>query len=447
MANQPRSKSGLFAWGVTGAGFISQVMCIFALNAVGMTIAYFSPDFGVDVTEAAIISSVYGVTYGGFGMVWGACADRIGTRRTLAICGMGSSTMLLCFGLFSNSLPIAVAIYGIAGAFTAGLGTSLMPKLVSAWFASSWIGKALIVVSIGGTLAGVVIGILAPQLILGFGWRGCFIGIGLIGYALTLILSLLAKDSPKKYGLKPFGLKNDEHWEPTIELGGKGTLAKVREVLKMPVTWKMGIIMILIQACIYTNTTFLVTTMMTAGYTLVLAGLISSTHRISQTVGSIFWPPLTDVFARRNILALLGILSGISFVLLFCFMQDVKTAVFGTTTGFIFIAFLGFNKAFIPVYESQITELYPPEVLGTGSGTIVTISLVGRFFGPLIASQIIALTGNYESIWLFNAFCVVLMAALTLIWIPKTGGRKYGNPFKAIVRTVEKDTITAEESN
>lgn len=435
------SKNALCAWGMAGSGFLAQIICIFTLNSVGMTIAYFSPDFGVSVTDAAIVSSVYGITYGGFGMIWGACSDRIGTRKTLVICGCGSAVFMMSFGLFANSLPVAVFLYACAGAFTAGLGTSLMPKLVSSWFASRWVGKALVVVSVGGTIAGVVIGVLAPQLILGFGWRGCFVGISLIGLCVTAAIGLLAKDAPKKYGQHPFGLADGEDIELSrmdehAELQRESMGAKVIRVLKMPVTWKMGIIMILIQACIYTNTTFMVTTMTAAGYTLVAAGLISSTHRTAQTAGSIVWSPLTDIFARKYILALLGFLCAVTFVALFALLEDVETAVFGAATGFVLIAFLGFNKAFIPVYESQITELYPPEILGTGSGLIVTISLVGRFFGPFIAGGIIDATGSYNSIWLFNAACVLLMAVLVLVWIPKTGGKKYGNPFVAIKKAL-----------
>ena len=427
------AKNAINAWSVAGAGFLTQVICIFTLNAVGMTISYFAPDFGVSVTEAAIISSVYGITYGGFGMIWGVCADKIGVRKTLVICGCGSALFMLLFGLFADNLPKAVVLYACAGAFTAGLGTSLMPKLISSWFASRWIGKALIVVSIGGTIAGVIIGILAPQLILNFSWRGCFIGIAIIGFCITSLIALLSKSNPAQYGQQPFGSSQSitfgANTHRNNEASQEGTLAKIKRVLRMPITWKMGIIMILIQACIYTNTTFLVTTMTAAGYTLVLAGLISSTHRMSQTAGSVFWSPLTDVFARKYILALLGFLCTAAFTALFFLMNDVETAVFGMATGFVLIAFLGFNKAFIPVYESQITELYPPEILGTGSGIIVSLSLIGRFFGPLIAAEIANLTGTYNSIWLFNAFCVCTMALLVLLWIPKTGGSKYGNPF------------------
>ena len=97
------AKNAINAWSVAGAGFLTQVICIFTLNAVGMTISYFAPDFGVSVTEAAIISSVYGITYGGFGMIWGVCADKIGVRKTLVICGCGSALFMPA----SSHRPIA----------------------------------------------------------------------------------------------------------------------------------------------------------------------------------------------------------------------------------------------------------------------------------------------------------------------------------------------------
>lgn len=424
---------GFTAWGVAGSGFVSQFSVFFVLNIVGMTIAYFAPDFGVTVTEAAIVSSAYGVTYGSFGVVWGFVGDKIGLRKTLPICGIGAATFLLLFGLVADSLVMGVILYACAGIFAAGMGTSLMPKLVSSWFAFRWVGKALVLVSVGGTLGGVAIGVIGPWLITNFGWRGCFIGIAIAVYIFSTILAIFVKDYPAKYGLKPFGLADNEEVQEPPKIKAKESGKAFLRVLRMPVTWKMGVIMILIQACIYTNTTFMVSTMTAAGYSIALAGLIFSTHRLSQTLGNVVWSPVSDIFARKYVLAFLGFVTAVIFVMLNVCLVDVDTAVFGVATGFVLIALLGFFKVFVPLYEAQITELYPPDILGTGSGAIVSISMIGRFFGPLIAAQIIDFTGAFNSIWLYNAVCVVLMAVLVLAWIPKTGGKKYGNPYVPII--------------
>lgn len=423
-----------YPWGIAGSGFLCQFMAVFSLNIVGLTITYLASDFNVSVTDVAILSSVFSIAYSLSGIIWGYLADKIGLRLTLTICGLGNSAMLIVFGLLVSTLFGAVVIYGFVGLFAAGLATSLMPKLVSAWFSSSWTGKAFIVVSMGGTIAGVVIGVLVPWIILSVGWRGVFISIGILGLCFTAIVFTIVRDRPELIGTNPYGSQSDEvHSHSPIvqkdlpngvcERSNKTLLA----VLKMPITWKIGLIYIFTQAVLYTNSTYLVATMMAAGLSIVTAGLVSSVHRISQTCGYFVWPPLSDHIARKYVLVFCASMCCLAFILLFIFVRETDM-LFGVATAFIFIVFLGFNKAFVPLIESQLTELFPPDKLGTGSGVVMAISTVGSFFGPLAAGAIINCFGAYHYVWLFNAACMLAVVFLASIWLPKTGG-KYGNPF------------------
>jgi len=115
----------------------------------------------------------------------GALMDRWGIRRVLlpTVIAFGASVALIAFS--SNSLPVFLALYALAGIVGAGQGPLGYAKSISSWFDEKR-GLAL-----GTTMAGIGIGAaLIPQyaqfLIGTFGWRAAYLGLG----ALIIIVAL-----------------------------------------------------------------------------------------------------------------------------------------------------------------------------------------------------------------------------------------------------------------
>lgn len=437
-AETKKSYKNWYAWVIAAAGFLMQFCVIFALQANGMTISYVAEGLNVATTDLAIVASVFGLTYGGCGVIWGSLSDRTGLRGTLTVCAIGVALSMIAYGLFTVNIPTAILWYALAGAFAAGLSYAVTPKLIATWFAPSWTGKAFIVVTVGGTGAGIAIGIIAPQLLMAFGWRGTWIGLGICVLVFAAILFLGVKNDPKSMGLLPFGATSEEDVE-TIEKRDltkeekeekrKESKERIIRVLKLPITWQMGLIWIVYQSAAYSNSTYFVATLTGVGWSVALAGLAFSTMRTAQTGANVFWPFMSDLFARKYVIAILAVLAAGVFLVMNFLIGDPSSAIGGEASVYVLAVMFGLCFGFIPVLSSQNTELFPPDILGTGCGVIATLSLVGCFCGPLLSGLIINIIGSVTGYWIYNVGALVLVAIMSIAFLPKTGGRKYGNPY------------------
>ena len=158
--NGMSTANAIRSWGVCLAGFCTQLITVFSLNALSMTMASMALDFGVKATDFAIAASIYGVLVSGMGLVWGYAVDHIGIRLTMIIGSLGAAIMLFLCGTFGNSVTSIVVLYSGAALFVAAMGMATTPKLIRTWFNAKWVGKALALVSAGGTIAGIVVGII-----------------------------------------------------------------------------------------------------------------------------------------------------------------------------------------------------------------------------------------------------------------------------------------------
>ncbi len=195
-------------------------------------------------------------------------------------------------------------------------------------------------------------------------------------------------------------------------------------VLKMPITWKYGIIYIFWQFCLMSYQAYTVTAAQSAGMDLASASLVTTFVTAGMFVGIIVFPALSDKFGRKITIIVASILTAVcafAAYMAFGLFAAVPTVIFG-----IFLCY-GFSNSITPLHNTAMAECYPEDLRGTGPGVISTIALIGRFFGPLLAAQFIAMTGTATTVMLFMGTCVLISGILSAIWLPKTGG-KYGDP-------------------
>lgn len=431
MAELTAKKSG-YAWLISAAGFLSQLIVVFSLAMFGMTIASIAESLGVAVTALAICSSVYGLCYGGLGVVWGNIADRIGVRLQFGIASVGAGVFAILFGLFVNSVASACILYALVGCFTAGITTGTIPKLVTLWFDSKWRGRGIVIVGLGGTVAGMLLGVIAPIIIGVNGWQGCFEIFGAVNVVLGIIIFLILRDTPESIGTVPFGSDPKEYVPAPIakEMTAEEKAAKKQadhnaliRVLKRPLTWKFGILLIFWQFCLTASSTYFIAAITFAGYSLVVAGLVSTLKTAGMFVGTLFSPSLSDKFGRKIVFVIQMFMYAILFAV-FYFTIGTGNELLVYVVGFL----CGICDAQAPIMQSALGECFPKSLRGTGPGMCTTISLVGRFFGPMIAAAIIVMFGGNTTIaLLWGAVAIGIAGILGIIWLPKTGG-KYGDP-------------------
>lgn len=421
-------KKSNYAWAVAGSGFLSQIICVWCLAIFGTSLVYIAQNFEVEPTSLSIGISVFGLLYAGCSFIWGTMADKIGLRPTITIASIGVGVFLIVCGVVANSPVMAIVLYACAGVFVSGCGSAVLPKIVSTWFAPNMRGKGIAVITLGGSLAGVLGGIVMPQFILAGGWRFCFEGIGAIIIVFGIIIFLIMRDNPAKIGTVPFGDKGlpqpAEKKVVTPEQRAKDNKQRLL-VLKQPITWMYGAILIFWQLGLMSHTAFHVAAVQSVDFSIVVAGLVGTSCTVGMTIGQIIFPTLSDRLGRKGVLVVIMALAGVMAIVYFFVLTS------GTTNEVLLYLTYGVFGLFFsatPLHNTLMGECYPDDLRGTGPGVISTIALIGRFFGPIACGAIIGMMAGQTAYYaIFMGVCFIISSFLALLWAPKTGG-KYGDP-------------------
>ena len=418
-----------YAWVVAGSGLFSQLICVMCSGIYGLCLAYVADSFGMVKSDLAIGASIYGLTYAGCSVFWGSLADKIGIRKTLTIASAGVGVMFVIIGLIPHTNPWTVlGMYAVAGVFVSGVGSAVLPKMMSNWFTEKHRGKGATVITAGGTLAGVINGIIGPFFILNMGgWQGCFLMTGILFLCFAAVIFIVARDTPASMGTVAFGVKpgSEEVVVKKAAVDKDAARKNALEVIKMPITWKFGIVFCFWQFWLMSHNAFLTSAYLEAGYDIVIAGLAGSVLKGVQFFGQILFPALSDRFMRKAILLAQCLAACVLYIGLY-FVLGAKP-----DSGFL-LFYIGCVGLFIcsnPILQPLMAESYPPRLRGAGPGMISTIGMFGRFFGPLIAGWVIANIGggSVATFIIWAGICHGLTGVLGYLFLPKTSG-KYGDP-------------------
>lgn len=425
-----------YAWVVSAGGLLTQLANLFALSVWGLNLAMIAQQLGVQPADLALGSSLFGVLTAASGFIWGNIADRIGPRTTLSIATFGIGVFICCIALFANSVETVILFYALAGACAGGVGSAVLPKLISAWYTAKWRGKGYVVVTLGGSISGIIFGFIAPIFVLNGGWQACFMAIGIIALVSGVLAFILCRDYPAKLGTVPFGspagteVKVPEKPAETAEEKAARKAEnrkKMIEVLKMPITWKFGIVYILWYFYFMANNAFRGAAILGAGFDVVVAGLVGSVLTATMAIGQVIFASLSDRFSRKKIFALMSIVGGIVYFAMYWVLGAADA-----TVVLVYFGILGFFLGAPPVMQTMMAESYPTALRGSGPGVITTLGLIGRFFGPILAGFAIGLCAGYTPGYaLFAGGALILSGIVAFFFLPNTGG-KYGDPMADI---------------
>jgi predicted MFS family arabinose efflux permease len=141
-----------------------------------------------------VLAATYFYVYTVMQVPTGILVDTLGPRRILFFGGMIAGAGSLLFGM-AGSLDAA-----LAGRTLIGLGVSVtfiaMLKIIAVWFEehrfASVVGLSMLVGNLGSVLAGAPLSAMAQAA----GWRGVFVGVGVVSLALGALAWLLVRDRP-----------------------------------------------------------------------------------------------------------------------------------------------------------------------------------------------------------------------------------------------------------
>ncbi|PJD94347.1 MAG: MFS transporter [Legionella sp.] len=185
-------------------------------------------DFVVTSQTLGILSGIYFYSYAAMQLPGGLLLDYFGPHRLLTIATLICAVSTIAFGLTDNFLMACIArlMIGCGSAFAA-IGTM---KLAANWFPAykfALLTGLMVTLGMLGAIGGE-----APLALLidHLGWRHSMVVMGMIGLLLTILILLIARDTPKNY-------RTQEHGEPQKE----NLLKSLTELIKNKQLWLVAL--------------------------------------------------------------------------------------------------------------------------------------------------------------------------------------------------------------
>ena len=330
----------------------------------------------------------------------GGWITRVGPIR------MSQAGLLACLaGLAlaaSATLPLV-----LLGAFVVGLGygptTPASSLILVRATPPSQVSLTFSIKQTGVPAGGAIAGLLVPALILGLGWRGGAVAIGIGCFALAV-------------AIEPWRARYDYGLNPKAAVSLQSILAPVRLVLGQRRLRQMAVTSFVYGGVQITLVTYLVTFLVDRfGLELVLAGFVMSISQVGSIAGRILWGLFADrLFRRRTMLGLLGLGMGISSIatlatgpewprwLLFAF-----ASVFGATA-------VGWNGVFL----AEVARIAPAAKVSEATGGCLFFTFLGVVVTPPAFNAVLALTANYAAAYAAFGVPALVVGAWLLVARP-----------------------------
>jgi MFS family permease len=162
--------------------------------------AFVRADYGVSYTDLALALTAFNVVSAALQTPAGFLVDRIGAR-TVLIAGVAVGASAVVVAGLVHSYVVFVAMFALAG-----LGnTAYHPanySLLSDYSPPSRIGQIFSIHTFAGILGGAVAPVTLLAMHSHFGWRGAFVGAGLFGFAVLVLLLTQPPTVPARHHAK-----------------------------------------------------------------------------------------------------------------------------------------------------------------------------------------------------------------------------------------------------
>lgn len=356
-------------WIILGIVALAYILSFFQRFAPAGIAQDLAASFQTSAASLGVLAATYFYVYTVMQVPTGILVDTLGPRRILALGGVVGGLGSLLFG-FAPSLELA-----LIGRTLIGLGVSVtfiaMLKLVAVWFEenrfATIVGICMLIGNMGSVLAGAPLSGLAQAT----GWRGVFIGVGIVSLVLGLLCWLIVRDSPSAANGTP-----RHRFDRTVVLSG------LLSVLKNRATWPVVIV----------NTG-------TSGAFFTFAGLwatpyLVQVHGMERSVaanhlslwfggfaiGCLFIGGLSDRLGRRKPVL---IATSHLYVLLWLVLLSCMTMPLGMS--YALFALLGLSTAGFSLTWACSKEVNPPLL----SGVSTSIANMGGFFCAAIMQPVV----------------------------------------------------------
>lgn len=369
------------------SGFLT-VCFLNILNATYSTLlALIKREFTLTYTVTGALTSSYFIGYTIGQIPWGYLADRIGSRRVIAISIIGVSSSTILFGLSINIWQL-IAFRFLAGLLGAGIFVPNI-RLISSWFSSGERGTALGLLSVGSSTGLIVASWVAPLLAAQLGWRNPMAIFGAFGILISVAIWLTLQE--RRESVYPAESKREQ-------VG----------FLKSRSFWILALTQFIRLGSNYIFIGWLPLLLQEEyGFSLLLAGTALSFFNFAGMLANPLGGFLSDKIGVKAIFVL-SFFTLTFGVLLFGIYKAVPLV-------FVFVFILGWFVNFIrsPSY-AVLPKLYGVEMAGRITGIINTFASFGALCLPFFIGYIRDVTNSYWIGWITLSTLLMFATVINL---------------------------------
>jgi MFS family permease len=377
---------------VSAAHFVSHYYIIL----LAPRLPFVRADFGVSYTEIGIALSVFNIVTAALQTPAGFLIDRLGAR-VLLIAGLVLGAIAFIAVAFTHSFWVLVAMFGLAG-----VGNTVYHPadytLLSRHVGSKRIGQAFSVHTFAGMLGSAVA---PPSLLLMqsfWGWRGAFIGAGVLGLAVAALLAAMREEPAV-----------EDAPAPSIP---RAVTARWHVLLSLPILLNLlfFVLLAMISGGIYNYSVVALAALY--GTPVTIANTALSVYLLLSAVGVLAGGLLVTRTDRHGAVASAGL---ILMALSALFVAQIN---FGTWLLIAVMGAGGFASGVImPSRDMIVRAVTPPGSFGSVFGFVTSGFNIGGIIAPLVFG---AIMDHGAPRWVFlGAAAFSLIAVITVATRPR----------------------------
>lgn len=376
---------------------------------VSVALPFIGADFQLDAAAQGIILSVFFGGYALFQIPGGMLADKFGPRRVMAFAIAWWSVFTSLTGMVA-SYPVLLVCR-----FVFGVGEGCFPgsswKTIATYFPSKERATATAIQASVNTLGPAVASLVAAGVIAAFGWRAVFIGLGIPGLLISLIILLYIKDNPLHHP----SMTEEELRELDISSADGSIKTKTniqfKQFLQTRILWQMVLIWFLFDITFWGFVSWLPSYLMKIrGFSIIKTGILGSLPFFVGTIGMLIGGYLSDRFkGYRKWLFIPNTLIAAGFLYLTYSVTSANLAVVFQCVSslFMFLAFAAF--------WGLVIDAIPPEIMGASSGTVNFGGQVAGFISPFVMGYLIDKNqGSFDMAFMFLIIAAIGSALVAL---------------------------------
>ena len=386
--------------------------------------------FGWDRWVISAAMSLRQLEAGILSPVVGFLLDRFSSRKLIFWSAVISAVGFFGLG-FTNGIVAFFLFFAITSLGASGVSHGVTwPVIISRWFRRNR-GLAM-GLAVTGPIFGSPIVIMNTHIEEAYGWRAVLIGYGIVILVGVTLLSMLVRDRPEPYGLRPDGDPPEEDASTERPTGPSprrpDTGLTLHAVLRTKEFW---LFTTYLSGTFTVNSAFQVHMIpyfqQDIGLTAAWAAVVMSMVFIISGIGRVGGGYLLDKMDYRLVLAVVAAMMGFS--LLYLQVVDVRTV--SATLPFALMFGVSFG-CLVPMRGAVGSTMFGTRAIGGVLGLLQGAPVAAGVIGPLVMGIIFDLNGDYSvAIWGLIVISVLMVPLSLAMGSPAELAKRIGQRWSA----------------